>query len=194
MSRLILASQSPRRLDLLAQIGIVPDAVAPADVDESVHANELPRPHAKRLAEAKARVIADANPDAFVIGADTVVAVGRRILGKAEDTAQAHRHLSLLSGRRHHVFGGVCVIAPGGRALVRVIDTAVIFKSLSHEDVSRYIASDEWRDKAGAYGIQGRAGAFVRRLNGSYPNVVGLALFETANMLTGLGWTPPKAP
>lgn len=192
MSRLILASASPRRLALLSQVGIVPDGVVPADVDEAPSARELPRPHVKRLAEAKARAVAVAHADAYVIGADTVVAVGRRILGKATDEAAALRYLKLLSGRRHRVFGGICVAAPDGRAVTRVVETAVIFKTLSDDEIAAYIAGGEWRDKAGAYGIQGAAGAFVRRINGSYPNVVGLALVETVNMLRGLGWRAPS--
>lgn len=192
MSRLILASQSPRRRALLEQVGAAPDAVFPADVDETPLAGELPRPHVKRLAEAKARAVADGNPDAFVVGADTVVAVGRRILGKADDEAQARAYLDMLSGRRHRVFGGVCVVAPDGRVRVRAVETAVVFKTLSKGEIDTYLAAGEWRDKAGAYAIQGRAAAFVKRVNGSYPNVVGLALVETLNLLGGLGWRPPS--
>ena len=189
MTRLILASQSPRRLELLAQVGITPDAVQPADVNEDVHLRELPRAHAQRLAEEKAALVAASHPDAFVLGADTVVAVGRRALGKAEDEQTARAYLTLLSGRRHRVFGGVAVFAPDGRRLVRVVETAVVMKVLSEGEITRYLATEEWRDKAGAYAIQGRAGAFVRRINGAYPNVVGLPLFETTNMLRGLGYT-----
>lgn len=189
MSRLILASASPRRVELLAQVGVTADAVCPADIDESAHPRELPRVHAQRLALEKAQAVAQNNPDAIVLAADTVVAVGRRILGKPQDEAQARAYLKMLSGRRHRVFGGLCVIAPDGRTWNRAVETAVIFKVLSEQDLSSYLASDEWRDKAGAYGIQGRAGAFVRRINGSYPNVVGLALLETLNMLKGAGWT-----
>lgn len=184
---LILASASPRRLDLLRQIGIEPDRVVPADVDESVPERELPRDHVARLAAAKAERVAAAQPGAFVLGADTVVACGRRILGKAEDPKQARRYLDLLSGRRHRVYGGVCLIAPGGKAISRVVQTSVAFARLSTKDIEDYIRLDEWRGKAGAYAIQGRAAAFVRQLSGSYSNVVGLPLFETRSMLVGLG-------
>lgn len=189
MTRLVLASQSPRRLELLGQIGIVPDLIVPAHVDESPRPRELPRPHAKRLAEEKARAVAPGHPDAFVLGADTVVAVGRRILGKAETEAEARAFLKMLSGRRHRVLGGVALLAPDGRCVVRVVETAVVFKVLSASDIDGYLAGGEWRDKAGAYAIQGHASAFVIRINGSYPNVVGLPLFETTAILDGLGWT-----
>lgn len=189
MTRLVLASQSPRRLELLGQVGIVPDIVVPAHVDETPRARELPRTHARRLAEEKARAVAAGHPDAYVLGADTVVAVGRRILGKAETEAEARTFLSLLSGRRHRVFGGICVAAPDGRSSARVVETAVVFKVLSASEIEEYLAGGEWRDKAGAYAIQGRAGAFVTRINGSYPNVVGLSLFDAVTMLDGLGWT-----
>lgn len=184
---LILASASPRRLDLLRQIGVEPDRVVPADLDESVVSGELPREHAARLAAAKAEGVAAAHPHAHVLGADTVVACGRRILGKAEDVAEARRYLDLLSGRRHRVYGGVCLIAPGGRVISRVVRTSVAFARLSTSDVERYLRLDEWRGKAGAYAIQGHAAAFVRQLSGSYSNVVGLPLFETRAMLVGSG-------
>ncbi|MBF0247031.1 MAG: septum formation protein Maf [Alphaproteobacteria bacterium] len=188
---LILASASPRRVELLAQIGVTPDCVLPAHVDEIPLKNELPIDMARRLAEAKAREIHKDHPTACVIGADTVVALGRRILGKAEDEAHARRYLSMLSGRGHRVIGGVAVIAPGGRTAVRAVTTKVDFKRLEDAEIDAYIQSGEWRDKAGAYAIQGRAGAFVRRINGSYSNVVGLALFDVANMVKGLGVRPP---
>lgn len=184
---LILASASPRRLDLLRQIGIEPDLVVPADLDESVSASELPRAHAGRLAEEKASHVAERHPDAFVLGADTVVACGRRILGKARDEAEARRYLELLSGRRHRVFGGLCLLAPDGRRVSRVVLTSVAFKRLSKSEIDGYLAHKEWRGKAGAYAIQGRAAAFVRQLSGSYSNVVGLPLFETRAALAGLG-------
>jgi len=185
---LILASASPRRLQLLEQIGIVPARVIPADIDETPLPNELPRAQAKRLAELKADAIAADNPDSFILAADTVVGCGRRILPKAENEAEARKCLKLLSGRRHRVYGGVCLIAPDGRRTLKVVQTAVVFKSLSEGDIKTYIASDEWRDKAGAYGIQGKAAVFVRQIVGSYSNVVGLPLFETNGMLKGLGY------
>ena len=185
---LVLASASPRRRDLLAQIGIVPDRVVPAALDEAPLKRELPRAHALRLAEAKARAVAAENPDAFVLGADTVVALGRRILPKAEDEATARRCLALLSGRRHRVWGGVCAIAPDGRARTRLVISVVGFKQLAAYEIDEYLASGEWRGKAGGYAIQGRAAALVRFLSGSYSNVVGLPLFESAQLLKGLGY------
>lgn len=185
---LILASASPRRLDLLAQIGIRPDAVDPADIDETVRPRELPGPHALRLAREKALAVAARHPDAFVLGADTVVACGRRVLPKAEDEATARRCLELLSGRRHRVYGGVALVAPNGRLTQRLVETVVAFKRLAPEEIAAYLASGEWRGKAGGYAIQGRAARFVRWLSGSYSNVVGLPLFETAALLEGSGF------
>lgn len=189
--RLILASASPRRLDLLRQIGVVPDAVRAADVDETPHKRELPRDLAKRLAHAKAARVAEnlaTNEPAVVIGADTVVACGRRILPRAETEAEARRCLVLLSGRRHRVFGGVCAIDAAGHARLRVVETRVAFKRLSDAEIAAYLASGEWRGKAGGYAIQGRAAGFVEWINGSYSNVVGLALFETRALLQGAGF------
>jgi septum formation protein len=184
---LVLASASPRRLDLLAQIGIVPGAVDPAHIDESPLKGELPRPHAERLAIAKAEAVANRHPGAAVLAADTVVACGRRILPKAEDEATARACLALLSGRRHRVFGGVCLIAPDGRRAVRVVETQVTFARLSAAQTEAYIAAGEWHGKAGGYAIQGRAAAYVQRLGGSYSNVVGLPLHETDKLLRGFG-------
>ena len=188
MPSLVLASASPRRLELLAQIGITPSAVDPADIDETPLKGELPVPHAARLAEAKARAIAPRHPGAFVLAADTVVACGRRILPKAETRPQALRCLELLSGRRHRVHGGLCVLAPDGRMAARLVTTAVIFKRLEQAEIDDYLASGEWHGKAGGYAIQGRAARYVRQIGGSYSNVVGLPLFETWQLLKGLGW------
>jgi len=185
--RLILASASPRRGELLLQVGITPDAVVAADIDETALKSELPREVARRLAAAKARKVADDHPEAYVLGADTVVACGRRILDKAASEAEARTHLSLLSGRRHRVFGGVCLVAPDGQTFERLVMTQVTFKRLHETDISEYLASGEWSGKAGAYAIQGRAGGFVKRINGSYSNVVGLPLFETLSLLDGQG-------
>ena len=185
---LVLASASPRRRDLLRQIGIDPDRVAPTDIDESPRRGELPPQLARRLAQAKARAAAADNAGAYVLGADSVVACGRRILGKAGDADQARRFLTLLSGRRHRVHGGVTVIAPDGREVSRLVTTAVRFKRLSAAEIDAYLDSGEWRGKAGAYAIQGRAGAFVTALVGSYFNVVGLPLYETATLLNGIGY------
>ncbi|PKU26647.1 septum formation protein Maf [Telmatospirillum siberiense] len=186
-SSLVLASSSPRRLDLLAQIGLVPDLVDPACIDEAPLARELPGPHALRLAEAKAGSVAARHPGAFVLAADTVVACGRRILPKAEEEAQAKACLELLSGRRHRVLGGICLVAPDGRRVSRLVTTTVIFKSLDQAEKDAYLASGEWQGKAGGYAIQGRAAVFVRYIGGSYSNVVGLALHETYGLLHGLG-------
>ncbi|MCR6631432.1 MAG: Maf family nucleotide pyrophosphatase [Magnetospirillum sp.] len=184
---LVLASASPRRLDLLRQIGLVPGAVDPAELDESPHKGELPPRHALRLAEEKARAVAARHPGKHVLAADTMVACGRRILPKAEDERTARRCLALLSGRRHRVHGGVALLAPGGKAHSRLVTTTVTFKVLDHDEVETYIASGEWHGKAGGYAIQGLAAIFVRQLIGSYSNVVGLPLFETAQLLKGSG-------
>ena len=187
----ILASASPRRVDLLAQIGVTPNYILPAHVDEVALKDETPFELARRLCQLKATEIFKDHPDSCVLAADTIVAVGRRILGKAEDEDAARRTLKMLSGRSHKVVGGICLLAPGGKKVVKVVTTAVVFKRLDTSEIEAYIQSGEWHDKAGAYAIQGRAGAFVRRLNGSYSNVVGLALHETANALKGLGVQPP---
>ncbi len=187
-SRFVLASASPRRLSLLAQIGMAPDSVVPAEVDERPRPRELPRDMAVRLAEAKARAVAERERGAFVLGADTVVACGRRSLPKAQDEAEARGCLQMLSGRRHRVYGGVAVVAPDGCMASRLVTTVVTFKRLSEAEIDGYIAGGEWRDKAGAYAIQGRAAVFVRKLIGSYSNVVGLPLYETAALSKGLGF------
>lgn len=188
--KLVLASASPRRKALLAQIGIAPDEVESPDIDESAEPKELPAAHAERLAVAKARRVAERHPGAFVLGADTVVACGRRILPKAENAADARRCLNLLSGRRHRVYTGLCVIDDTGGVHARTVPTVVMFKRLTEDEISRYLKSEEWRGKAGGYAIQGRAAAFVRRINGSHSNVVGLPLFEVSALLAGLGWRP----
>lgn len=185
---LVLASASPRRLDLLRQIGVTPKAVDPAAIDETPARGELPVPHAKRIAAAKLDAVLPRRAGCFVLAADTVVACGRRILPKAEDEGTARRCLMLLSGRRHHVLGGIALAAPDGRRLLRVIDTSVAFKRLSAEEIGAYLRSGEWQGKAGGYAVQGRAATFVRAISGSYSNVVGLSLYDVAAMLTGLGY------
>ncbi len=190
---LVLASASPRRLALLRQVGIAPDAVVPADLDEAPRRRELPADYVRRVARDKAAAVAPQHGDAFVLAADTVVALGRRILPKAEDEATARDCLRRLSGRRHRVLGAVVVVAPDGRRAERLVTTAVTFKRLSAAEIEAYLASGEWRGKAGGYAIQGRAAAFIPRLNGSYPNVVGLPLTETLALLTGLGYIAPGA-
>lgn len=187
---LILASSSPRRLALLRQVGIVPDRIEAPDVDEAPLPRELPRSLSIRLADAKAAWAAarDDATDAIVLAADTVVACGRRNLGKTDDAEVAERCLHLLSGRRHRVYTAVAVVPPGGTAIVRVAMTIVRFKRLDEVELRDYLASGEWRGKAGGYGIQGRAEAFVLGINGSYSNVVGLPLATTLCLLRGLGW------
>lgn len=187
--RLILASASPRRLALLAQIGIAPDDVVPTDVDERPLKGEQAAPMARRLAREKAEAARVTDAHTFVLAADTIVAVGRRMLGKANNEADARKMLGLLSGRRHRVTTGIALITPAGRLLTRSVTTSVSFKRLSEAEIDAYIAGDEWRDKAGAYAIQGRAGAFVKGISGSYSNVVGLPLMETKGMLEAHGFT-----
>ncbi len=179
---LVLASASPRRLDLLRQIGVEPAAIDPADADETPHPAELPRLYALRMARAKLAVVAPRHPGATVLAADSVVAVGRRILPKAETEEDARRCLALLSGRRHRVLGAVAV-GSAGRVSTRLVETVVRFKRLERSEVEDYVGSGEWRGKAGGYAIQGRAAVFVAFLSGSYSNVVGLPLFETAALL-----------
>ncbi|MFO1153715.1 MAG: nucleoside triphosphate pyrophosphatase [Rhodospirillales bacterium] len=191
--RLILASASPRRLALLEQIGFPPACVHPPAVDETPRRRELPRDLARRLACAKAEAAAPVWAGDIIVAADTVVACGRRILPKANDRATARRCLALLSGRRHRVFGGVALIAADGRRAARVVVTRVAFRPLDAADIDAYLDAGEWRGKAGGYAVQGRAAAFVRMLVGSYSNVVGLPLFETAGLLTGHGYRPPPA-
>ncbi len=181
--RLILASASPRRLDLLARLGIVPDAVDPADIDEAVAPGEQPRAHAARLAREKALAVAARHPGAVVLGADTVVAVGRRILPKAEDEATARACLGLLSGRRHRVLTAVALIDGGGRLRERLSESVVTFQRLTPADIDWLIGRGDWRGKAGGYAIQGAAEAFVRSLSGSFSGVVGLPLNETRLLL-----------
>ena len=188
MPILVLASASPRRLDLLRQIGIVPDQVEPADIDETPRRDELPAGHVVRLAEAKAHAVRPRHPAAFILAADTVVACGRRILPKAEDEATARACLALLSGRRHRVYGGVALLTPGGDLAIRRVVSQVTFKRLSEAEMAAYLASNEWRGKAGGYAIQGHAAALIPWIAGSYSNVVGLPLYETAQLLAGRGY------
>jgi septum formation protein len=191
---LVLASGSPRRLGLLQQAGIEPDFLRPADVDEKPGKGETPRTLAKRLARTKAEVAlrqAEREEDmagAFIVTADTVVAVGRRILPKAEMVDEAANCLRLLSGRNHKVFTSVCVVTPGKAIRQKLVETRVRFKRLSREELESYLASGEWRGKAGGYAIQGIAGSFVVKLIGSYTSVVGLPLYETVSMLQGEGY------
>jgi septum formation protein len=186
--RLILASASPRRLDLLARIGVVPQAVEPADIDESVPKGELPRDHALRLAVEKATAVGARFPAALVLAADTVVAVGRRILPKVEDEATLRQCMALLSGRRHRVLTGVALALPGGGTRSRVVETMIAIKRLSAQEVDYYAAHGEWRGKAGGYALQGYGEVYVRHMAGSYSNVVGLPLAETRHLLKSAGY------
>jgi len=192
--RLVLASASPRRLQLLGQIGIEPDKLLPAELDETPQRRELPRALAKRLAQTKAEVArhnAERSPDlqgSFILAADTVVAVGRRILPKPEISDEADGCLRLLSGRAHRVYTALCLITPRGKTRSRLVETRVRFKRLSRQEIEVYLASGEWEGKAGGYAVQGRAGAFVTKLIGSYTNVVGLPLYETMSLLIGEGY------
>lgn len=190
-SRLVLASASPRRLDLLRQIGLVPDEVLAAELDETPHAGETPRRLALRLADDKAAAVARERPDAFVLAADTVVAVGRRILPKAETDREVEDCLRLISGRAHKVLTAVAVRAPGGRQATRLAESRLHVKRLTPGEIEGYVRAGEGIGKAGGYAIQGRAGGFVMRLEGSYPAVVGLPLYETITLLSGLGYKAP---
>ncbi|GGC72961.1 Maf family nucleotide pyrophosphatase [Chelatococcus reniformis] len=191
---LVLASASPRRLALLEQAGIRPDALLPADIDETARRGERPRDYARRVAKEKARVaseVARSRPDPeqiITLAADTVVSVGRRILPKPELLDDAAACLRLLSGRTHHVHTAVCIVGPGGAARERVVESKVRLKNLSRGELESYLGSGEWRGKAGGYAIQGLAGTFVVKLVGSYTNVVGLPLYETVNLLAGAGY------
>jgi septum formation protein len=188
---LVLASASPRRLDLLARIGVVPHRVLPTEIDETPRKAELPRQLAARLAATKAGAAAEAAPGALVLAADTVVGLGRRILGKPADADQARRFLEQLSGRRHQVLTAVVLRLPDGAQRQRLVESAVAFQRLTPAQIEDYLASGEWQGVAGGYAIQGRAEAHVRFLSGSWSNVVGLPLFETAQLLRGAGWLRP---
>ncbi len=188
---LVLASASPRRLELLARIGVVPDRVAPVDLDETPRKAELPRLLAARLARGKAEAARALHPDALVLAADTVVAAGRRLLGKPADAAEARGFVELLSGRRHRVMTAVCLIRPDGKRSERLVTTVLAFQRLTPQQIAAHLESGEWRGVAGGYQIQKQAEAWCRFLSGSHSNVVGLPLFETAQLLRGAGWLRP---
>jgi septum formation protein len=187
--RLVLASASPRRLALLAQIGIVPDRVFSPEIDELPRRGELPRLLAQRLARAKAAAVSE--PGSLVLAADTVVAVGRRVLPKPETETEGRACLDLLSGRRHRVMTAIVLAASDGRMRERLVQSVVAFARLTEAQKDAYLATGEWRGKAGGYAIQGRAAAHIRFISGSHSNVVGLPLFETAQLLRGAGWLVP---
>lgn len=184
--KLVLASASPRRLDLLSRIGVVPARIVAPSIDETPANGELPRLYVARVAASKAAVV-DRAEDEIMLAADTAIAVGRRIIGKPSDEAEQRRMLALLSGRRHHCLSAVCVIAGNGRARARLSDTIVAFKPLNAREIDAYVACGEGAGKAGGYAIQGRAEAFVRYLAGSWSGVVGLPLFETRALLIAAG-------
>jgi septum formation protein len=192
--KLVLASGSPRRLALLNQAGLDPDSLEPVEIDETPERGELPRTLAVRLAREKAEASLirvrnrEAIKDAYILAADTVVAVGRRILPKPEVLEEAAACLRLLSGRTHRVYTGVCLVTPRDALRSRLVETRVRFKRLSNEDLESYLASGEWRGKAGGYAVQGLAGGFVTKIVGSYTNIVGLPLYETTTLLAGEGF------
>ncbi len=192
--KFVLASGSPRRLALINQGGIEPDALKPADLDETPQRGEIPRAYATRLAQAKASAaLANVNLDdelrgAYILAADTVVAVGRRILPKAELLDEAAQCLRLLSGRNHRVYTAICLVTPKENFRQRLVESRVRFKRLSEEDIEAYLASGEWRGKAGGYAAQGIAGTFIVKIVGSYSNVVGLPLYEVMTLLGGEGY------
>jgi len=187
-NKLILASSSPRRVELLAQIGIVPDKIIPADIDESVLKGELPQKLCVRLARGKAEKIAVENPGAIIIGADTVVACGRRILDKTSNEDEVRKTLAILSGRRHKVFGGLCVIDGEGKVRTRLCETSVSFRRLSNAEIEAYVKGGDWIGKAGGYAIQGEAATFTKFISGSHSNIIGLSLYDIAAMLNTAGY------
>lgn len=187
-SKLILASASPRRRELLLQVGIVPDQVIPANIDETVLRREKPVEYVQRMSVSKAAHVSATVEGTFVLGADTIVACGRRIYGKPDNPSEAESHLRALSGRSHKVYGAISLVDPDGQQVGRCVETVVRFKRLSGQELRTYLATEEWRDKAGGYAIQGRASAFIERISGSYTNVVGLPLFETVQLLRGRGF------
>ena len=185
---LILASASPRRLQLMAQLGLEPTKIVPADIDETAHKSEMPLAYAKRMADEKASLIASRHPEGFIIGGDTVAAVGRRILPKAETEDDVRHCLSLLMGRSHRVYGGLALICPDGRKIVKASISHVVFKRLDKGDIDSYIAQGDWQGKAGGYAIQGAAARYIKQIRGSYSQIMGLDLYLLSNMLTGAGY------
>jgi septum formation protein len=189
--KLILASASPRRVDLLKQISITPDSISPADIDETPLKAEKPRNLALRLSTQKAQKIAQDHSDSYVLAADTVVACGKTSLDKANTKEQALEYLTKLSGRRHRVYGAIALITPDNRLISRLSTTIVQFRPLSSQEIQSYVDSGQWEGKAGGYGIQGIAGAYIKFISGSYSNVVGLSLYDTLNILKSGGYLEP---
>lgn len=191
---LLLGSASPRRKDLLAQIGVTPDLIQAADIDENPHKNERPRDYVPRMAVDKNKPLRENNTTHLILTGDTTVVLGQRILGKPEDADDARRMIEMMSGRSHHVLTSICLSHPDGRTATRLSDTKVTMKRLSQAEIDHYINSGEWEGKAGAYGIQGLMGAYIRQISGSFTGVVGLPHFETNQLLTGFGyWANNKA-
>lgn len=190
--KLILASASPRRLDLLQQVGIIPFAVDAADIDETPRSGERPIRLAQRLGRKKAMSVAARHGGSWILAADTVVACGLRVLPKPEESGEARKCLTLLSGRRHRVYSGLCLVDPLGTPHCRRVTSSVTFKRLHPDEIEAYLLTGEWRGKAGGYAIQGYAARFIRALGGSYSNVVGLPLFETCSLMDGLGFKPEQ--
>lgn len=183
MSSLVLASSSPRRLELLSQIGVVPDKICPSDIDETKNPKESISLYAKRMAVAKARAVFKDNPSSFVLAADTVVALGIRVLFKTDEKDKAISNLKLLSGRRHKVISTVCLIEPNGKEHIRAVSSVVKFKRLTDTEIAEYIKTNEWKGKAGSYAIQGAIAKYITHISGSYSGIVGLPLFETSCLL-----------
>lgn len=186
--QLILASASPRRKDLLVEQGIAPDDIIPADIDETPLKGELPRPYVNRMAIEKARAIAEDHRDSYILAADTVVVMGRRILQKPIDSAEEYKFLTLMSGRRHTVMTGHCLITPEGKEISKVVETTVKYKNMSETEKQDYIASGEWKGKSGGYGISGKASHYISFISGSYTSVIGLSIYDTVQMLKGNGY------
>ena len=187
-NRLILASASPRRVMLLEQIGIKPSLIIAADINETPYKAEKPSEFAKRMALSKALKISNLNKDKYVLAADTVVAMGRTIFPKVETEDDVYKVLARLCGRNHRVYGGICLIKPGGMVLSRMIESKVFIRRLSKDELLTYVASGDWKGKAGGYAIQGKAAQFIKKISGSYSNIVGLDIYTTANLLKGCGF------
>ncbi len=186
-NRLILASASPRRKKLLEQIGITPSLVVPAIIDEIPKKAERPPEFAKRMALAKATQVSISNENEYILAADTVVAIGRTIFPKAETEDEVREFITRLGGRNHRVYGGICLIKPGGIVINRLIESKVFIRRLSKDELLTYVASEDWKGKAGGYAIQGKAAQFIKKISGSYSNIVGLDIYTTANLLRGCG-------
>lgn len=190
--KLILASSSPQRINLLKQVAIIPEKIIPADIDETPKKRELPRDYVKRIAIEKAEKVFANNKEHFVLAADTIASLGTRIIGKAENESEARKFVKLISGRRHKVLSGVCVISPDGKKRIKIVTTTVKFRMMTSEEIENYLSTNEWVGKSGCFAIQGRAGEFIEWINGSFSNVIGLPLYETCQMLKSAGCIKKK--